>query len=44
MDTFEEEEAIDLQAVTKRLEEIDAEIAEVDQELAKFFKELGCKE
>lgn len=30
VDTFEEEEAIDLQAVAKRLEEIDAEIAEVD--------------
>lgn len=41
VDTFEEEEAIDLQAVAKRLEEIDAEIAEVDRELEKFFKELG---
>lgn len=41
VDTFEEEEPIDLQAVAKRLEEIDAEIAEVDQELEKYFKELG---
>ncbi|MER2078072.1 type I restriction-modification system subunit M [Psychrobacillus psychrotolerans] len=41
VDTFEEEEAIDLQAVAKRLKEIDNEIAEVDAELEKYFKELG---
>lgn len=41
VDTFEEEEQIDLQAVSKRLKEIDDEIAEVDAELEKFFKELG---
>ncbi|MDH4424342.1 type I restriction-modification system subunit M [Bacillus cereus] len=41
VDTFEEEEQIDLEAVATRLKEIDAEIAEVDAELEKFFKELG---
>lgn len=41
VDTFEEEEPIDLQAVAKRLEEIDDEIAAVDKELEKYFKELG---
>ena len=41
VDTFEEEEAIDLEAVSKRLKEIDDEIAEIDVELAKYFKELG---
>lgn len=42
VDTFEEEEPIDLEAVATRLKEIDAEIAEVDIELEKFFKELGA--
>ena len=41
VDTFEEEEQIDLQAVATRLKEIENEIAEVDAELEKFFKELG---
>ncbi|MBD8038724.1 type I restriction-modification system subunit M [Solibacillus sp. A46] len=41
VDTFEEEEEIDLQVVANRLKEIDKEIAEVDSELEKFFKELG---
>lgn len=41
VDTFEEEESIDLQAVAQRLKEIDDEIAEVDRELEKYFKELG---
>ncbi len=41
VDTFEEEEAIDLEAVSKRLKEIDDEIAQIDVELAKYFKELG---
>jgi type I restriction enzyme M protein len=41
VDTFEEEEAIDLEYVSKRLKEIDDEIAEIDVELAKHFKELG---
>lgn len=41
VDTFEEEEPIDLEAVTRRLQEIDEEIAKVDEELAAYFKELG---
>ncbi|MCM3169447.1 type I restriction-modification system subunit M [Peribacillus frigoritolerans] len=41
VDTFEEEESIDLDDVSKRLKEIDDEIAELDVELAKYFKELG---
>jgi type I restriction enzyme M protein len=41
VDTFEEEEPIDLKAVSQRLKEIDTEIAKVDYELEKYFKELG---
>ncbi|WP_088356644.1 type I restriction-modification system subunit M [Bacillus cereus] len=41
VDTFEEEEPVDLEAVAKRLIEIDEEIAKVDQELEQYFKELG---
>lgn len=41
VDTFVEEEPVDLDAVAKRLVEIDTEIAKVDQELEKYFKELG---
>ncbi|MEK3980630.1 type I restriction-modification system subunit M [Psychrobacillus sp. FSL K6-2836] len=41
VDTFEEEEVIDLEVVSKRLKEIDEEIAEIDVELTKYFKELG---
>lgn len=41
VDTFEEEEPVDLEAVAKHLQEIDEEIAKVDEELAAYFKELG---
>lgn len=41
VDTFEEEAAIDLEAVAKRLKEINDEIIEIDVELAKYFEELG---
>lgn len=41
VDTFEEEEPVNLEAVAKRLQEIDEEIAKVDEELAVYFKELG---
>lgn len=40
VDTFEEEEAIDINFVKKRLSRIDEEIAEIDKDLAKFFNEL----
>jgi type I restriction enzyme M protein len=43
VDTFEEEEEIDLEETTKKLQEIDKEIAENDQEIAKFCKELNIK-
>lgn len=41
VDTFEEEEPVDIQVVQQRLKEIDVEIAEIDSELMKYFKELG---
>ncbi len=41
VDTFEEEEPVNLDAVAKRLKEIDEEIINVDKELEKYFKELG---
>lgn len=41
VDTSEEEEEIDLQAVFRELAEIEKEEAEVDTKLAGFFKELG---
>ena len=41
VDTFEEEEPVDLEEVSKRMKEIDEEIAEIDRELEKYLKELG---
>ncbi|KAB2420325.1 MULTISPECIES: type I restriction-modification system subunit M [Bacillus cereus group] len=41
VDTFEEEEPVDLEEVAKQLQAIDEEVAKVDEELAKYFKELG---
>lgn len=41
VDTSEEEEEIDLQAVFRELAEIEKEEAEVDAKLTGFFKELG---
>ncbi|MGL5713924.1 MAG: type I restriction-modification system subunit M, partial [Paraclostridium sp.] len=41
VDTFEEEEPIDLQAVSDRIAKIDEEIAGIDNELAVYLKELG---
>lgn len=41
VDTFEEEEPVDLQAVSARIAEIDKEIASIEQELASYLKELG---
>lgn len=41
VDTFEEEAPVNLDAVAKRLKEIDEEIIKVDKELEKYFKELG---
>ena len=41
VDTFVEEEPVDLEAVQVRLKEIDQEIEEIDRELEEYFKELG---
>src|SRR5699024_3231570 len=41
VDTFEEEEPIDLDQVQQDLNQIDDEIADVEQEINKYLKELG---
>lgn len=41
VDTFEEEEPIDLQAVSERISNIDKEIASIDEQLLVYLKELG---
>lgn len=43
VDTFEEEEEIDLEAVANKIIEIDNEMVEVDEEIKKFCEELGIK-
>lgn len=41
VDTFEEEDPIDLQAVSDRIAKIDKEITSIDEQLAVYLKELG---
>lgn len=41
VDTFEEEEEIDLNAVVSELRQLDTKSAEIDKEIAKYTKELG---
>ena len=41
VDTFEEEEPIDLDAVSERIKDIDKEIANIDEQLAVYLRELG---
>ncbi|MDU1965729.1 MAG: N-6 DNA methylase, partial [Staphylococcus lugdunensis] len=41
VDTFEEEEPIDLVQVQQQLKDIDKEIAEVEAEIKDYLKELG---
>lgn len=43
VDTFEEEEPVDLEAVVKELETLEDEIKEVDNEIEKYCGELGIK-
>lgn len=43
VDTFEEEEEIDLEAVANKIIEIDKEMVEIDKEIKKFCEELGIK-
>ena len=44
VDTFEEEEEIDIKAVQQDLKQIDKEITEVDKKLNVYLKELGLDE
>jgi type I restriction enzyme M protein len=44
VDTFEEEEEIDIQEVQKELKEIDKQIDETDKQLNIYLKELGLEE
>ena len=44
VDTFEEEEEIDIKQVQQDLKDIDKEIKEVDKELNVYLKELGLEE
>ena len=41
VDTFEEEEPIDLDQVQKQLKDIDKDIAKVESEINDYLKELG---
>ena len=41
VDTFEEEEAIDLMAVRKEREKLKAELASLETQMAVYLKELG---
>lgn len=41
VDTFEEEEPVDMEEVAKNIKEIKTEIAEVESKMEKYLKELG---
>ena len=44
VDTFEEEEEIDIKAVMKEIKELEAKRAELDKEIEVYLKELGLVE
>ena len=44
VDTFEEEEEVDISAVQKEIEEIEAELVQVQSEIKKYLSELGLEE
>lgn len=44
VDTFEEEEQVDIKAVQKEISEIEAELAKTRKEMAGYMKELGFNE
>ena len=44
VDTFEEEEEIDIHAVMKEIKELEAKRAELDKEIDVYLKELGLLE
>lgn len=41
VDTFEEEEAIDIEAVMREIKQLEAKRSELDKEIDVYFKELG---
>ena len=43
VDTFEEEEEIDIAAVQKEIDQLEGEIVEVRGKMKKYLKELGVK-
>ena len=43
VDTFEEEEPVDLEAVANELQELEKEMQDVDSEIADYCKQLGIK-
>ena len=44
VDTFEEEEPIDIHAVMKEIKDLEAKRAELDKEIEVYLKELGIVE
>ena len=44
VDTFEEEELIDIKAVMAEIKELEAKRAELDKEIEGYLKELGLVE
>ena len=44
VDTFEEEEPIDIHAVMKEIKELEAKRADLDKEIEGYLKELGLVE
>lgn len=43
VDTFEEEEEIDIAAVQKEIDQVEGELAEVREKMKKYLEELGVK-
>lgn len=43
VDTFEEEDPINLEATVKELQQIDKDMTETDKTIAEFCEELGIK-
>ena len=43
VDTFEEEEPVDLKAVTKEIKSIDEKMVKTNKEIEKYCKELGIE-
>ena len=43
VDTFEEEEPVDLTEVSQKLEELEKEMGETNKTIANFCEELGIK-